>query len=169
MKVKGNFRQVYQVRSLTVLSLCQGCRSCQPSRVSSHYLHNAHKTLAVLQAEAVPDDLFYRGSDIFGSASIAWGVVRQRQVIVNGLRASDKAGRMSGHDSVVGKLLDRVHRVISADVNKGFDIQLVKDRKDFLIDSLVLMDLRQLKAAGPKECRRGPLQELRIQLRGDIF
>ena len=74
-------------------------------------------------------------------------MVCQGKVIVNGLRAADETGRMSGDDRIVRELFDRIHGIISADVDKCLDIQFVEDLEDLFIYFAVLMDLRQFVAA----------------------
>ena len=96
-------------------------------------------------------------------------MVRKSQVVVNGLRASDKTGRVSRHNSVVGKFLDGVHGVISTDIDKRLNIQLVENRKNFLVHRFILMNLRQFVAAGSEESCRRPLQKFCVQLCGDIL
>ena len=75
-------------------------------------------------------------------------MVCECQVIVDCFRASDEACRVSGYDRIVGQLFNRVHGIISADVNKCLDVQLVEDIKDFIIYFSVFVDFRQLVAAG---------------------
>ena len=81
-------------------------------------------------------------------------MISQGQIIVNGLRTADETCRMTCYDRVVRKFLDRVHRVISADVDESLDVQFIQDTEYFFVNFFVLMDLRQFVAAGAEEgCR----------------
>ena len=71
---------------------------------------------------------------------------------------------MALQDGVVGQLLDGVHRIVPADVDECLNLQLVHDFEQLLIDFRILMDLRQLIAAGAQESRRRPLQELDVDI-----
>ena len=55
---------------------------------------------------------------------------------------------MSLYDRIIGKLFDGIHRIISADVDKYFDLRFIHNGKDLFIDFGIFMDLRQLKTAG---------------------
>ena len=157
VQIKSQLRKINQVRSRTVFSLCKGSRSGKPSCVSSHNLHDGHQSFAVLKAKTVADNLFYRCSNIFRRTSVSRCMVCQCQIIINGLRASDKTGRISHHNRIVGKLFDRIHRVIAPDIDKRLNIQLIQKLKNLLIHFPVLMDLRQFITARPQVCRRSPL------------
>ena len=74
-------------------------------------------------------------------------MVRQCQVIVYGFGASDKTGWMTGDNRIVRKLFDRIHRIISTDIDKSFYVQFVQDGKNLFIDFSVFMDFRQFEAA----------------------
>ena len=52
-------------------------------------------------------------------------MISQRQVVVYGLRNADKLLGLPCQDCVIGQFFDRVHRIISTDVNKAFNIQLI--------------------------------------------
>ena len=86
------------------------------------------------------------------------------KVIVNGLRNTKEFLGLSGNDGIIRQLLDGIHGIISADVDKCIDFQFVQNIKDFLIDSSVFVDFRKLITAGTKKCRRGPFQKLNVKL-----
>ena len=87
--VKGYLGKEQHVRSLAVLSLCQGSSPCQPARVPAHDLQDGHVLLVIYKA--VPDNLFCNSADILGRASVSRGMVRGCQVIVNGLGHAHEA------------------------------------------------------------------------------
>ena len=157
VKIKCQLRKINQIRSRTVLSFRKSRRSGKPSGISSHDLNDRDKSLAVLQTEAVTDNLFYRCSNIFCRASVSRCVIRQSKVIVNCFRASDKSCRISHHNRVVGKLFDRIHGVISSDIDKCFNIQLVQNFKDLFIYFSVFMNFRKFVPAGSQICSRSSL------------
>ena len=95
-------------------------------------------------------------------------MVGQRQIIVNGLGHAQEFLGLSGKDRVVGKLFDGIHGVVSADIDKRFDIEFIEDLEDLLIDALVLVDLRQFEPAGSKKRGRRSLQKFNIQFGMDL-
>ena len=76
---------------------------------------------------------------------------------------------MTGNDRIIRKLLDRIHGIISTDVDKCFDIKLIQDAENLFIHFCILMNRRQFIAAGTQECSRGTLQKLFIQLCLDMI
>ena len=71
---------------------------------------------------------------------------------------------MSFDNGIIRQLLDGIHGIVAADINKRIDLQFVQNRENFLINLHVLMDLRKLISAGPQKCGRRPLQKLNIQI-----
>ena len=90
------------------------------------------------------------------------------KVIVNGLRNTKEFLGLSGNDSIIRQLLDSIHGIISANVDKCIDLQFVQNIKDFLIDSSVFMDFRKLITAGTQKCGRSPFQKLNVKLGMDL-
>ena len=60
-------------------------------------------------------------------------MVCKSQVVVDRLRASDETCGMTGDDGVVRQLFDCVHGIISAYIDKCFNIQLIKNTEDFIV------------------------------------
>ena len=75
-------------------------------------------------------------------------MIGQCEVIVNGLRYAKEFLLLAGQDCEIRKLLDGVHGVISANIDKRINIKTVQYTKDLLIDGLVFVDLRKFKTTG---------------------
>ena len=84
-------------------------------------------------------------------------MVGERQIIVNSLGASHKADLRTGDDSVIGKLLDGVHGIVAADIDKAVNLQIRQDLEDFFIDLPAVVDVRKLVAAGTQISTGGAL------------
>ena len=145
--IKGKLREVDGIRAVAVLTLGERGRAGQPAGVPAHDLNDDDLAVRVSHGPAVADNLLYGGSDVLRGGAVARRVVGQREVIVDRLRAADKADLRARDNAVVRQLLDRVHRVVAADVDKAVDLEILKDLEDLLIERLVLMDLRKLVAA----------------------
>ena len=78
-------------------------------------------------------------------------MVSEGQVVVYGLGHAQELLGMALQDRVIGQLLDCVHGIVSADVDESFDVQLVHDFEELLINLRILVDLRQLVTAGAQE------------------
>ena len=81
-------------------------------------------------------------------------MIGKGKIIIDGFWNTDKFCGMSLYDCIIGKLFDRIHRVIPADIDKAFDLQLFKDSKYFFKYFRIFMDLRKLITAGAKVSRR---------------
>ena len=145
--IKGKLREVDGVRTVAILALGECGGAGQPAGVPAHNLDDDDLSVRISHRPAVADNLLYGGSDVLRGGAVARRVVGQREVIVDRLRAADKADLRARDNAVVRQLLDRVHRVVAADVDKAVDLEILKDLEDLLIERLVLMDLRKLVAA----------------------
>ena len=96
-------------------------------------------------------------------------MVGDGQIVVDGLRAADKLLFCTGQQCIVGKLADGIHGVISADIDEDLNLQLVQKLEDSFVNFLILVDLRQLVAAGAQECGGSSLQKREVQLILDII
>ena len=74
-------------------------------------------------------------------------MVCQCQIIINGLRYPKELLGLAGKDGIVGKLLNGIHRIITANVDKCINIQLVQDLENLLINISVFMYFRKLVPA----------------------
>ena len=101
VNIKRNFREIDQIRPITVFCLCQRSSSGKPSCVSSHDLHNSDHVFLVSQTLSIPDHLFCRSSNVFCRASKAWCMIGKSQVIVYSFRNSQKFLTLSSNDSVI--------------------------------------------------------------------
>ena len=95
-------------------------------------------------------------------------MVGEGQIVVDGLGHTQKLLLMPLHDGIIGQLLDGIHGIVSSDINEGFDVQLVQNLENLLVDLTVLMDLRKLEPAGAKECGRSSLQQLDVHVGMDL-
>ena len=71
-------------------------------------------------------------------------MVGKSKVVINGLGTSDETNLGAGNYSVIGKLLDGIHRVISADVDKAIDLKFIEHLEDLLVKLFVLIDVGEL-------------------------
>ena len=123
--VKGPLRQIDQIRSVAVLSAGQCSCTGQPSGIAAHDLYDDHLLFFIREAKAVPDHFFGRGCNVFCGTSIARRMVGQGQVVVNGLRNAHELLGLPRQNCIIRQFFDRVHGIISADINKAFNIQLI--------------------------------------------
>ena len=165
--VKGHLRKEQHIRPLAVLSLCESSCSCQPACVPAHDFQDGHILLVIYQS--VTDDLLCNGADILGCAAISGGMVCGRQVIVNGLWNAHKADSAAVEQGIVGKLLNGVHGVIAADIEKVLYLQLVQNGKYLIVYLPVITNLRQLETAGTQISGGRSFQKLNIQIRLDVL
>src|SRR5699024_7328365 len=99
--IKRKLRQIDQIRTCAVLAFCECSSTCEPAGISSHNLYDRYKSFFIFQTETVTDNLFNRSSDIFCCASVARSMIREGQIVVDCLRASDETCGMTGDDSIV--------------------------------------------------------------------
>ena len=59
LDIKGQLRQIDQIRSRAVLAFGKGSGSGQSSCVSSHDLYDRDKSVLILKTETVADDLLH--------------------------------------------------------------------------------------------------------------
>ena len=155
--VEGKLRQENHIGTAAVLALGQRGGAGQPAGVAAHDLDDRDQFLLIGESKPIADDLLGGGGDVLGRAPIARRVVRQSQIVVDGLRHAHEFLGLSRQDGVIGQLLDRVHGIVSADVDEALHVQLVEDLENLHVDLLVLVDGRQLVAAGAEKGRRRPL------------
>lgn len=87
----------------------------------------------------------------------------QCQVVIDCLRHTKEFLCLSCQDRIVRKFLDRVHGIVSANIDKCINVKTVQYIKDSLIDSLIFMDLRKFKTAGSQKSGWCSLEEFDIQ------
>ena len=90
-------------------------------------------------------------------------MIGECKVVINGLGASYESDGGSGDDRIIGKLLDGIHRIVSADVDEAVDLELIEHLEDLLVKFLVLIDIGELITAGSQISRRCSLKKLRIK------
>ena len=96
-------------------------------------------------------------------------MVGDGQVVVDGLGAADELLLRAGQQGIVKQLADGVHGIVAADVDEHFDVQLIQQFENALIDRLVLMDFGQLVAAGAQEGGRGAFEQFQVQFILDML
>jgi len=168
LNIEIHFRQINQIRTFTLLRFCQRRGPGEPSRIAPHNLDHRDHRFVIGQTQCVADHFLGGCSDVFGCASKSRCMVRQRQVIVDRFRYAEKFLRLSGQDSVIAQLFDRVHGIIAADIDKRLNIQAVQNFKNFLKNLPVLMNFRQFIPTGAEKSGRRPLQKFNVQFRMNL-
>ena len=84
-------------------------------------------------------------------------MIGQRQIVVNRLGTADEPLRITLDNRIVGKLFDRIHGIVSANIDEGFDFQLLQDFENLLIYFRILVNFRQLIPAGTEKRSGRPL------------
>ena len=120
--IKGNFRQINHIRSVTTLASGKRCRCCQPSCMASHNLYDRNGRLLNAKALVIADNLFHRSCNIFCCGTISRTMVCNRKVVVNRLWNAHKPLWFALHCRIIGEHLNRIHRIISADIEQALDI-----------------------------------------------
>ena len=158
--VKGQFRQINEIHAVAVGSVDQRSRAGEPARVSAHDLDDRDH-FHVIDAGVLDD--FLRGDrHVLRRGAEARGVVRDGQVVVDGLRNTDKADVRTDQMRVVRHLGNGVHRVIAADVEEILDVQALQASEQLLVDLISLFDGRKFISAGTQIARRRALQKLDV-------
>jgi len=122
--------------------------------MASHEFHNGNRLLLVHRR--IQRNLPYGSCHILRRTAVARRVIGLNQVIINGLRNTDKPNVASVMGRIAGKLADRIHGIIAADVQEIANLHPAEFFKDRLIES-IRQALRKLVTAGPQVCRRGQL------------
>ena len=146
IRIKGSFRQIDKDRIVSLKFSGKGGCGGQPSGVTSHDLNDSDRFFAVIY-RGVQSDLAHRGGDVFCRASESRCVVREYQVVVDGLGDPDETDLAADLIGVCRQLAHGVHGVVSADVEKETDMILFKSLKDAGI-YFVLKVIRETVSAG---------------------
>ena len=125
--------------------------------------------MRILLTSGITNDLLDGSTDVLGSAAVSRCMVGQSQIVVDRLRASDKFDIAACQKRIIRKLFDGIHRIISADIDKCFNIKLIQQRKNLIIDRFILVDLRKFIAAGPQKSCRCSLQNLTVKIILDVL
>ena len=91
------------------------------------------------------------------------------QIVVDGFWHTHEADVAADQVAVIRELLNGVHGIISADVKESFDLELLKEGEDLLVNFVIFLDFGEFVAAAPEEGRRGSLQKVDVQIRADVF
>ena len=129
--------------------------------MASHDLNDRHRSLLVYGG--VQDDLPDRGGYIFCSAAETGRMICEHQIVVNGLGNADEPYIAAGPGSKAGKLIHRIHGVVSSHIEEISDVHFAEIIKNSGIDS-VRQILRELKAAGPQISGGRQPEELQLFL-----
>ncbi len=160
VNVEHALRKINGIHAAAVIALGQCSRCGQPAGIASHNLRNHDGRLHRAEGLVVADDLLDRRCDIFCRRTIAGAMVRDGQIVVDGLWNPHKQLALAMVFGIVTEHLHRIHRVIAARIEKCIDVMRFHDPEDVLVDILVSLDLRHLEAAGTQEGRRCSLEQL---------
>ena len=69
----------------------------------------------------------------------------------------------AGKNSIARELADQLA------VKESFDLELLKEGEDLLVNFVIFLDFGEFVAAAPEEGRRGSLQKVDVQIRADVF
>ena len=125
LNIKRHFRQIDQIRSVAVLGFCQCCGTCKPSGITSHDLHDRNHIFLISKSQCIADHFFCGCADIFCSTSESGCMVCQRQVIVDCFRNTKELLSLSCENRIIRQFLDRIHGIISTNVDKRINIQFI--------------------------------------------
>ena len=114
--IEINFRKADDVGAAAVVTAGQGGCGSQPASVAAHDLDDHDGRDGTVVAFVVTDDFFDGGSDIFGCGTVAWGVIHDRQVVVDGFRDADEALGFIMLYGIVRQHLYGIHGIISSNI-----------------------------------------------------
>ena len=161
--VEGHFGQTDHVHALAVVTLGQRSGSGQPASVAAHDLDHGDVLGAV--HGGVTDDLLHHDADVLGGGAVAGGVVGNHQVVGHAHEADVALDAVA----VIGQLADGVHGVVAADIEEIADVQLLQNGEQLLIDGLIVVPIGQLVAAAAQEAGRRALEQLDVEVVGQIL
>ena len=160
--VKGALGQQNQVGAVAVRACGQAGGSGQPAGVAAHDLRHRHAAQVV--DAGIADDFLQNRGNVLRCTAVAGGVVGQHQVVVDGLGYADEADLAVYGLAVGTQFGDRVHRVITANVEHRADVVLLEQLKQLQKRLLVHRGVGQLVAAASQEAGRRTLEQLNIHL-----
>ena len=145
------------------------CRSCcQPSCISSHYLHDGHGFGVIYMTVAF--QFCKRNSNIFGSRTESRTVIGTYQVIIDRFRSPDHMDVVHSFFSAVSRqLVHRIHRIIAAGVNKVFDIMFAENLHYSGKLTVIHCRIFQFKSTGSQCCCRCLTQQIQVTGSLDFF
>ena len=167
--IKCDLRKINGIRTCAVFTLCKAGSACEPSCIAAHDLNDRDRAVCCEDRHTVADDFLHGSTDVLRCRAVTRCMVRQSEVIVNSLRAADETDFGACQHSVIGKLLDRIHGVISADIDEAVDFKIVKDTEDLVKCLSVLVNFRELETAGSEVSSRCSLEKLLIESVLDMF
>ena len=94
-------------------------------------------------------------------------MVGDAQIVINGLGNTDDLYVQADLLKIGGQLLDGIHGVIAADVEKRPDFAAFQHCGNLFIVAAVLVIIRQLIAAGAEDGRRGLAQQFHVFVGAD--
>lgn len=119
--IKCPLTQVDQLGHISRFISCEGRTGRQPSCIAPHDFHNRHRRNII--DIAVACNLCKSGGNEFGRRAKTRTMVCLSKIVVDGLRSSHDLDIIhSVFPTVHGKLIDGIHRIVSAGVNKISDI-----------------------------------------------
>ena len=138
--------KVDEVRYIRVRQVSQNSSGSKPAGVSAHHLDD-DDALCVIYAHLLLKFGEY-GSDVFGCRSESRTVIDAHQVVIDRLGTTHYLDIINAVvRTIFGKLGNRVHRIVAADIDKVTDIMLMEYLNDLPVLAVVLRDIVQLETA----------------------
>ena len=119
-----------------------GCRD--PARVAAHDFEDEHLGRGLRHRQYVEGRFLGRHRDVFRDRAEARAVVRDGQVIVDGLRDTQALNREAHLARDLRHLVCRIHRVVAAVVKEVADVMCPKHFDQALVLGPVLLDALEL-------------------------
>ena len=91
------------------------------------------------------------------------------KIIVDSLWDSYYPDIVSDFICVSGKLEHGVHGIVSADIEERFNLKIPEQRENLFVNLVIFLDFRQFVAAASQEGRRGPLQQINVEIGADVL
>ncbi len=135
----------------------------EPTCIASHDLNDSDGIQRI--NGGIPDDLLYGRGHVFGGGPEAGRVVGVHEIVVDRFRNPDKADRTADHGAVLGELIDRIHGIVSTDIEKRADLIFVQQIENADVGFFIRANGRQLIATGPQNGRWGLPEKLRLFFR----
>ena len=146
--------KVDEVRHVRVRQVSQNGSGSKPACMSAHHLDD-DDALGVIYAHLLLKFCKY-SSDVLGCGSESRTVIDAHQVVIDRLRTSHDLDIINAVvRTIFGKLGNRIHGIVAADINKITDVMLMEYLNDLSVLAVVLSDIVQLETAGTESrCRR---------------
>ena len=125
---------------------CKHRSSSQPAGIPSHDLDDID-TFQIVNIGVI-GNLTDGTCNVFGSRAKAWCMVCHDQIVVDRLWHTDDADIIADGSRVSRELGNRIHGIVSADIEECTDVHFLKDGEDFFVHRNVVLHIWQLEPAG---------------------